>query len=274
MIFQDPISSLNPRRRVIDIVSEPLTIWKIGTKEERRETANAMLDQVGIDPFVNGSRRPREFSGRPVPAHQHRPGPGAQAQAARLRRDRLRPRRVGAGADPEPAAGPEAGVQPDHPLHRARPGRGQERERPGGRHVPRAPLRDRTLRPALRGAGPPLHGGPARLRRGARPRGAAHAGRADRGAPEPDQPAVGLPLPHPLPTGRGPLRRGGPRNAGASRPATRWPATSPSAVERRRPGGAGVGPGLAAAASAPGSPTCTTTGPSCAPPWTTPASTP
>jgi peptide/nickel transport system ATP-binding protein len=63
MIFQDPISSLNPRRRVIDIVSEPLTIWKIGTKEERRDTANAMLDQVGIDPFLNGSRRPREFSG-------------------------------------------------------------------------------------------------------------------------------------------------------------------------------------------------------------------
>ncbi len=63
MIFQDPISSLNPRRRVIDIVSEPLTIWKIGSKEERRDAANAMLDQVGIDPFINGSRRPREFSG-------------------------------------------------------------------------------------------------------------------------------------------------------------------------------------------------------------------
>jgi peptide/nickel transport system ATP-binding protein len=63
MIFQDPISSLNPRRRIIDIVSEPLTIWKIGTKEERVAAANAMLDQVGIDPYVNGSRRPREFSG-------------------------------------------------------------------------------------------------------------------------------------------------------------------------------------------------------------------
>ena len=63
MIFQDPISSLNPRRKVIDIVAEPLTIWKIGTKEERVETSRAMLDQVGIDPYVNGSRRPREFSG-------------------------------------------------------------------------------------------------------------------------------------------------------------------------------------------------------------------
>jgi peptide/nickel transport system ATP-binding protein len=63
MIFQDPISSLNPRRRITDIVAEPLTIWKIGTKQERRETANAMLDSVGIDPTVSGERRPREFSG-------------------------------------------------------------------------------------------------------------------------------------------------------------------------------------------------------------------
>jgi peptide/nickel transport system ATP-binding protein len=63
MIFQDPISSLNPRRRVRDIVAEPLTIWKIGSKDERRETVNAMLEKVGIDPFLNGGRWPREFSG-------------------------------------------------------------------------------------------------------------------------------------------------------------------------------------------------------------------
>jgi peptide/nickel transport system ATP-binding protein len=63
MIFQDPISSLNPRRRIADVVAEPLTIWKMGTKEERREQANAMLDTVGIDPYINGNRFPREFSG-------------------------------------------------------------------------------------------------------------------------------------------------------------------------------------------------------------------
>jgi peptide/nickel transport system ATP-binding protein len=63
MIFQDPISSLNPRRRVRDIVSEPLVIWKIGNREERAAKADAMLDQVGIDPALNGGRRPREFSG-------------------------------------------------------------------------------------------------------------------------------------------------------------------------------------------------------------------
>jgi peptide/nickel transport system ATP-binding protein len=63
MIFQDPISSLNPRRRVRDIVAEPLVIWKMGNKEERAAKADAMLDQVGIDPVLNGGRRPREFSG-------------------------------------------------------------------------------------------------------------------------------------------------------------------------------------------------------------------
>jgi len=63
MIFQDPISSLNPRRRVRDIVAEPLTIWKVGSKEERRQTANEMLETVGIDPYLNGGRWPREFSG-------------------------------------------------------------------------------------------------------------------------------------------------------------------------------------------------------------------
>jgi peptide/nickel transport system ATP-binding protein len=63
MIFQDPISSLNPRRKVTDIVAEPLTIWRIGSKPERREKANAMLDRVGIDPYINGGRHPREFSG-------------------------------------------------------------------------------------------------------------------------------------------------------------------------------------------------------------------
>jgi peptide/nickel transport system ATP-binding protein len=63
MIFQDPISSLNPRRRVADIVAEPLNIWKIGTTAERTEKVNAMLDSVGIDPHVAGDRYPREFSG-------------------------------------------------------------------------------------------------------------------------------------------------------------------------------------------------------------------
>ena len=62
MIFQDPISSLNPRRRVRDIVSEGLDIWKIGDKESRSKRVVEVLETVGIDP-ANAARRPHEFSG-------------------------------------------------------------------------------------------------------------------------------------------------------------------------------------------------------------------
>lgn len=63
MIFQDPISSLNPRRTVADIVAEPLKIWKRGTPEERRTRVNEVLEAVGIDPAAAADRRPHEFSG-------------------------------------------------------------------------------------------------------------------------------------------------------------------------------------------------------------------
>ncbi len=63
MIFQDPISSLNPRRRVRDIVAEPLSIWGRGTKQERAAKVHEMLEAVGIDPEAAGDRRPQEFSG-------------------------------------------------------------------------------------------------------------------------------------------------------------------------------------------------------------------
>jgi peptide/nickel transport system ATP-binding protein len=63
MIFQDPISSLNPRRRVRDIVAEPLDIWGRGNSAERDGVVERMLESVGLDPDVAGGRRPREFSG-------------------------------------------------------------------------------------------------------------------------------------------------------------------------------------------------------------------
>lgn len=63
MIFQDPISSLNPRRKVLDIVAEPLSIWKIGTKAEQEARVRKVLDTVGIDADQAGTRKPHEFSG-------------------------------------------------------------------------------------------------------------------------------------------------------------------------------------------------------------------
>jgi peptide/nickel transport system ATP-binding protein len=63
MIFQDPISSLNPRRKVGDIVGEPLKIWKRGTAEEQRKIVNDTLEAVGLDPEASLGRRPHQFSG-------------------------------------------------------------------------------------------------------------------------------------------------------------------------------------------------------------------
>ena len=63
MIFQDPISSLNPRRRVRDIVAEPLDIWGRGTKQER--ATKVRRDARGRGDRPRHGRRPsaQEFSG-------------------------------------------------------------------------------------------------------------------------------------------------------------------------------------------------------------------
>ncbi len=63
MIFQDPISSLNPRRRIKDIVAEPIDIWKSYEGHERDARVAELLNRVGIDPTVYGNRYARQFSG-------------------------------------------------------------------------------------------------------------------------------------------------------------------------------------------------------------------
>ena len=63
MIFQDPISSLNPRRKVRDIVMEPLTIWKRGSSKERGEVVDRTLEEVGIDPTRAAESQAHQFSG-------------------------------------------------------------------------------------------------------------------------------------------------------------------------------------------------------------------
>jgi len=60
MIFQDPVSSLNPRRKVRDIVAEGLHIWGHHDVDQR---VNEVMEAVGLDPHSIGDRRPHQFSG-------------------------------------------------------------------------------------------------------------------------------------------------------------------------------------------------------------------
>ena len=63
MIFQDPISSLNPRMTVHQLLDEPLEIWDRGTRAERDERINKLLFSVGLEPDLVLNRRSYEFSG-------------------------------------------------------------------------------------------------------------------------------------------------------------------------------------------------------------------
>jgi peptide/nickel transport system ATP-binding protein len=63
LIFQDPIASLNPRRRIGDIVAEPLRIAGIGNGSTRERRVRDALTVVGLEPDQVLSRLPHEFSG-------------------------------------------------------------------------------------------------------------------------------------------------------------------------------------------------------------------
>jgi len=61
-VFQDPYSSLNPRRRIASIVALPLEVQGIGSAEERRARAIAALDKVGL-PARYADNYPSQLSG-------------------------------------------------------------------------------------------------------------------------------------------------------------------------------------------------------------------
>ena len=62
MIFQDPMASLNPRMRVIDLVGEAPVAHGIVSTAEKSDYVDALLARVGLDPSYRG-RYPHQFSG-------------------------------------------------------------------------------------------------------------------------------------------------------------------------------------------------------------------
>ena len=61
-VFQDPFSSLNPRKRVEVLLREPLDVHHVGPKEGRLKAVHEMMEKVGL-PSEWGRRFPHEFSG-------------------------------------------------------------------------------------------------------------------------------------------------------------------------------------------------------------------
>ena len=61
-VFQDPYSSLNPRRNIASIVALPLEVHGIGTTTERRRRAIDMLERVGL-PARHAASTPGQLSG-------------------------------------------------------------------------------------------------------------------------------------------------------------------------------------------------------------------
>ncbi len=62
IIFQDPFASLNPRMRILEIITEPLVIHDMAQSHELEERGAALLEKVGL-PVDALLRYPHEFSG-------------------------------------------------------------------------------------------------------------------------------------------------------------------------------------------------------------------
>ena len=63
MIFQDPMASLNPRKKVIDIIAQGLDIHGLcGSAAERQQRVYEMMDKVGLS-HEHANRYPHQFSG-------------------------------------------------------------------------------------------------------------------------------------------------------------------------------------------------------------------
>ena len=240
MIFQDPYSSLNPRKTVGTIIGEPFAIHGLKTGEgERKRAVQDLMDHVGLNP-EHYNRYPHEFSG------------GQRQRIGVARALALRPKLIVAD---EPVSALDVSIQAQilnllgelqrelgltvvfiaHDLSVVRHMCDRIAVMYLGKIVELA-----TRRAALRAPAHALHGRADVGRAGRRPapRGAQAApGRSAGDVPSPTNPPAGLPLPHPLLEGAGGLPR---RRAAARAEGGRQPRRLPLPAHRRGGGRAGA----------------------------------
>ena len=117
IVFQDPMSSLDPRMRVREIVLEPLQALAI--PGDHGERVRELLQSVGL-PADAANRYPHQFSGGQRQRDRDRARTGPRAVAPDRGRAGERARRARARADPRSAAYSHGRVEVDTCLHLAR----------------------------------------------------------------------------------------------------------------------------------------------------------